>query len=650
MSVEPVGGAVDQAGSSARPAAAAVDRSGSPARPAAAAVADLVGCWGNWGPTLSPDGSRVAFLSDRRGRPEIWVGATTPESAPQRIAVGEDPVTAVTWSADGEWLACTVAPDGGVRTHVWVVRPDGREPKQVAGSAYEHASLGPWTRTGHGLVVTVPRASVSTVSRCDLIDPSTGEREPIARGGLVTVLDVSADGRFALLRGGRRGAHHCVTLDRVADADYPLLPYPHTGSTEFGLIRPARWAGPDPDHRTAYLITDAAQPRAVLAAVDLGPDGVRSPAGILAAREDGELELLDADDAGRLLTLVWNIEGRSVLEICDTSTGERTEVTGLPGAVITGCVLARDGRSVLVSVESPTTPSRLWRLAVADRTWRAVDGSAAPPGQVLVEPTLEHFQAHDGLPLSGWLYRPPGQRGPGPVLVSLHGGPEAQERPTWNAQHQAVVAAGITVFAPNVRGSTGFGRQFAHADDRRGRYAGIADVRASVHFLLAAGIAEHDRIAVSGRSYGGYLTLAALAGYPEVFAAGVDICGMSDLLTFYRDTEPWIAEAAVSKYGHPQEDAALLEDLSPLRRAADITAPLLVVHGEHDTNVPIGEAHQIVAALQERSHPVEYLELAGEGHEYRQRTSRQRLIATLIDFLDRRLDLGCGEEAPALSA
>jgi dipeptidyl aminopeptidase/acylaminoacyl peptidase len=223
------------------------------------------------------------------------------------------------------------------------------------------------------------------------------------------------------------------------------------------------------------------------------------------------------------------------------------------------------------------------------------------------------------------------------VLLSFHGGPEAQERPGFSPQHQLMVASGFTVFAPNVRGSTGFGRQFAHLDDRNGRYSAINDVLSCVNFLLVHGVADPDRIAVSGRSYGGYLTLAALVRYPHLFAAGIDICGMSDLLTFYRDTEPWIAEAAVTKYGHPEHDQALLEDLSPLHQSHLIEAPLLVVHGEHDTNVPVGEARQIVAALEERGQPVEYLELAGEGHEYRRHASRRILLATMVEFLTRQL-------------
>jgi len=251
----------------------------------------------------------------------------------------------------------------------------------------------------------------------------------------------------------------------------------------------------------------------------------------------------------------------------------------------------------------------------------------------LIAPTLVDFLAHDGLPLSGWLYRPPSSAGPGPVLLSFHGGPEAQERPTFSPNHQAVVAAGITVFAPNVRGSSGSGRGFAHADDRYGRYDAISDVVSCVNYLISNNLADPARIAISGRSYGGYLTLAALVRYPGLFRAGIDICGMSDLLTFYRDTEPWIAEAARSKYGDPDQDRALLEDLSPLPKADRITAALLVVHGELDTNVPIGEAHQIVAALQALNRPVSYLELPGEGHEYRGRASRRQLIETVLTFL-----------------
>ncbi len=128
-----------------------------------------------------------------------------------------------------------------------------------------------------------------------------------------------------------------------------------------------------------------------------------------------------------------------------------------------------------------------------------------------------------------------------------------------------------------------------------------------------------------------------LAGFPGTFAAGIDVCGMSDLLTFYRDTEPWIARAAVTKYGDPARDADLLAQLSPLCHVAGVRAPLLVAHGELDTNVPVSESHQIVAALRARGCDVEYLELRGEGHELHRMASRRRLLAAMAGFLDRTL-------------
>src|SRR5690606_40439122 len=137
-------------------------------------------------------------------------------------------------------------------------------------------------------------------------------------------------------------------------------------------------------------------------------------------------------------------------------------------------------------------------------------------------------RAEDGLRLSGWLFRPSGALGPLPTLIWLHGGPESQERPTFQPLFQALVAEGVAVFAPNVRGSAGYGRTFSTADDGERRFAAIADVRAAVDFLVSAGLADPGRIGVSRRSYGGYLTLAAPASDPDLFARGRDLLGLAD--------------------------------------------------------------------------------------------------------------------------
>ena len=627
----------------------------------------LVNACGAWAPMLTADGSRVAFVGDATGTPQLYVMDVLPTtgeySQPALLALSPDPVVRVGWSPDDAWISCSVATGGGVRTEVWVVRPDGTDAQRVAGGVdgpiSGHAVLGPWAREGNTLVVTLCPDEPGRPHECVRIDPVTGVRDVLATGDLIDMLDLSADGRWALLRDGTRGAQFCRLVDRGADLDFPVLPFAETGATDVGLLRPA--PPPRPGERTAvmavYLVTDAGLPRRELVAVGIDEVGRRIAAGSIAARDDAELEFADADAAGERVLLVWNVGGRSEIEVLETATGERRR-RGVLDDVVAGAVLARDGRSAVVSLEGPSRPRRLWHLDVETLQWRPIMPRTVTGSHQLVTPELIEFEAHDGLPLTGWLYRaagessrlppadlgsrlPPadfGSRLP-PAMISLHGGPEAQERPGFTPQHQVLVNAGITVFAPNIRGSSGYGRAFVHADDRWGRFDAIRDVADCARVLAERGLADPARIAVTGRSYGGYATLMALVRHAPAFAAGVDICGMSDLLTFYRDTEPWIAAAAITKYGDPVRDAALLAEVSPLHAADAITVPLLVVHGELDTNVPRNEATQLVARLRTLERPVEYLELAGEGHEYRRVDSRLLLLRRLTEFLTAALDV-----------
>ncbi|ROP63546.1 prolyl oligopeptidase family serine peptidase [Curtobacterium sp. ZW137] len=595
----------------------------------------LTAAWGSWGPTMTRNARRVAFVSDRHGTPEVFVQDVVvdgPLPEPVRISLSDDPVIRVTWSSDGEWLAVAIATDGGVKQQVWVVRPDGTDAAQIAGSRYQHAELGPWSRSGHRVVITLPSTEADQPARSYLVDPVSGDRDDLAVGELIHILDLSVEERLVVLRDGQRGHEFVVVVDRLTDESHPLLTDPQSGSAEIAFLRPSPASETSP--LVAYVATEAGAPRRQLIAQPVGPHGWRGEPRLIMGRADAELEFLDADDAGRTLLLGWNVDGRSELDLINTHSASRTPVPGLPGYVVTDPVLSRDGRSVILTVEGPTRPRELWRLDTNELTWSRVTDVPALPSVALVEPTLERFAARDGVELTGWLYR---ASEPGAAMIHLHGGPESQERPTFSPQHQALAAAGITVFAPNIRGSSGYGTEFVHADDLGLRWNALADVVDCARWLVANGYADRERVAVEGRSYGGYATLASLAFTPDVFAAGVAVCGMSDFATFYRDTEPWIASAAATKYGHPVDDADLLASLSPMRAVDDVTAPLLVVHGELDTNVPIGEAHQVVAALRERSHDVAYLELEGEGHEYRRASSRALLVREMVAFLAARL-------------
>ncbi|BCJ42018.1 peptidase S9 [Actinoplanes ianthinogenes] len=560
---------------------------------------------GNWSVTLAPDGRHAAYVSDRGGTPGVWVQPIDSELA-FHIAFPE-PVAAVAWSSGGGWLACQLTPGGAPRHEVWLVRPDGSDPHQVAGFGTDTAENMRWLPGRPVLALT------ENLTSAILIDVVAGTRTVVGSGDLISLCDVDPAGRFALLRVGPRGARRIVFQDLISGTREPVL------RGEQAIFSPGGGC--------VYARSEEGE----------FPALVRVTGSVeVVAGGASEVESFAITADGRTAAVLLNVHGgESSLELIDLDHGSTAapRTVPLPGPVVSGLSWSFDGSALAFTAEGPGRPHGVW---VCDR-----DGSnlrpisAEPAAADAVRPTLEKFSAHDGLPLTGWLFTPPGEDGPYPVVIWLHGGPEAQERPGHGPLFQELVRRGIAVFAPNVRGSSGFGRTFVNADNGPLRYDAIEDVRSCVRYLRDSGIA--GRVGVMGRSYGGYLTLAALVTYPDLFDVGIDVCGMSDFATFYEHTEPWIAAAAISKYGDPVTDAGLLRDLSPIHRIDNLRAPLLIVHGENDSNVPVIEAEQVAAALAARGATHRYLLFPGEGHELLHRTSRATYLRETIDWLTRYL-------------
>ena len=583
-----------------------------------------------WSPALSPAGDRLAVISDSGGAPRVWVrpvhtgagaGAGTGGIL---LATGDHPVVDVSWSPDGQWLACVIAPGGAPRTEIWIIRPDGTDLRHVAGFGSTTASMGRWLPGTGELALT----ESDTSSRAIAVSPSAQTRRVLSEGDLIMILDVSPDGEWLLLRRGPRGDRHLLALRPGAPEVIQLLS--GVGSTDLGCF--------SADGSAVIARTDVGSELCSLVSVGLhAPDRPT----VLARRLEAEVEHFAVTDARDRVAVLWNVDGgRSDLTLLEIGRAGRPARTAqqrspkVPGAVIDTCVFSGDGSVLALAVEGPDLPKSVYCLDAATGT-----GLGEVPAPVTVadaRPRLHRLRGDDGLEITGWLYLPAGN-GPHPTMIHLHGGPEAQERPGYSALFQSLVACGIAVFAPNVRGSSGFGRTFVNADNGALRVGAISDVAACVRYLVDAAIAEPGQIGCMGRSYGGYLTLAALVAYPELFAVGMDVCGMSDLRTFYEYTEPWIASASVSKYGHPERDSELLRDLSPLGKMDRLAAPLLIVHGENDSNVPIHEAEQLVEALTALGRPHRYLMFPNEGHELLTRANRELFIEESVGWLSHHL-------------
>ena len=251
------------------------------------------------------------------------------------------------------------------------------------------------------------------------------------------------------------------------------------------------------------------------------------------------------------------------------------------------------------------------------------------------------YAARDGLTIHGYLTLPVGAEAKNlPVVVNPHGGPWARDRWGFNPEVQFLANRGYAVLQTNFRGSTGYGRTFWEASFRQWGLKMQDDITDGVNYLIEQGIADPQRVAIYGGSYGGYATLAGLAFTPELYACGVDYVGVSNLFTFLRTIPPYwkpMLEMMYEMVGNPEELKEQFEQTSPALQADKIKAPLLIAQGAKDPRVNIAESDQIVEALRQRGVEVAYLVKENEGHGFHNEENRFEFYEAMEQFLGKHL-------------
>jgi dipeptidyl aminopeptidase/acylaminoacyl peptidase len=332
-------------------------------------------------------------------------------------------------------------------------------------------------------------------------------------------------------------------------------------------------------------------------------------------------------------------EGRRVLVVANEDGYSRIDGLPLPAdGVAEHFVFSPDGTRVVFGFSTPTEPHQVWLHDFGSgESLKLTDLGGVVDG---VEPELHRVESFDGESIPVFLFLPEGE-GPFPVVVTIHGGPESQWRPWYSsgfgALTQYLVSRGYAVAAPNVRGSTGYGKRFEHLDDVEKRLDSVADL-ASLHaWLSERPEIDGSRAVVYGRSYGGYMVLAALAFQPELWAAGIEFVGISNLRTFLENTSVWRRAAREREYG-PLSDPDLLLRLSPWSRLDAIKAPLFIEHGRNDPRVPVSESEAIHGELVRRGVRCELVIYEDEGHMVEKLTNRVDVFERATDFLDEVLE------------
>lgn len=391
---------------------------------------------------------------------------------------------------------------------------------------------------------------------------------------------------------------------------------------------------------TVVVSSDAGRDLTAVSTVDVR-DGSRR---LLVESPEHDLAGLPSPD-GRLLLVEANDNATSTLTLHDTASGELLHRITLPTAgVVTSPmpdpVWSPDSRRVALSFTAPGVPGDVLVLDTADGSVRALT-SSAEQFDGLLEPAARHVPAPDGAQLPCLVYQrsAPDSTVAGSAVLVLHGGPEGQSRRGFNPVVQGLAAAGHTVIVPNIRGSTGYGKRWYSADDGRARLDSLGDLEAVHDWLPSLGI-DPSRVALWGASYGGYLVLAGLAFQPDRWAAGVDIVGISSLVTFLENTSPYRRVHREREYGSLVHDRDFLEQASPLSRVDRIRAPLFVIHGSNDPRVPLSEAEQLAGALRARGVTCELVVYPDEGHGLAKRANRMDAYPRALAFLGRALAVG----------
>jgi len=594
-------------------------------------------------PAYAAGGEELLFLSDITGTNQVWSVAAKPAGSwPDQLTFYDERVTGIFPDPAGTSFIISRDKGGDEQDQFYLLEGDAREGVNITTllETPEHKNnFGSWRPDGQAFSFSSNRRHTAYL---DIYIQEIGQEPQLVYQADATLNPegFSPDGRYLVVRRSNTNL----------DSDFFLLDLQNLDKTPRHLT-PHEGAGPahfeesafSADGQTLYCITDQGRDFAAPAKIDLATGKLT-----YLVERDWDSSVLSVSPDGSKLLYDVNENGAFKLIIRDLATDEETEVPGLPAGNVLGLGLftskpawSPDSRRIAFSFNSPVHPSDIWEYALDAET--AYQVTISPRGglnpQEFVMPELVKFPTFDGLQIPALLYLPQdtANQGKTPFIVLVHGGPESQTVFGWNPVIQYYLSQGYGVLAPNVRGSSGYGKKYLALDDISLRGDSVADLKAAVEYLRASGVADPDRIAVYGQSYGGFMVLAAITTYPELWAAGVDFYGIANMLTFLENTSPYRLKLRTPEYGDPVVDRDFLIEISPIHRIDRITAPLMVIHGERDPRVPIGESDQMVESLKARQHPVEYHVFDDEGHGVTKLKNKLAVYPAVARFLDKYL-------------
>jgi dipeptidyl aminopeptidase/acylaminoacyl peptidase len=586
------------------------------------------------GGSFGPDGEQISFLMDTTGTNQVWT-VDEPGTWPAQRTFYDERVTFASFSPERDELAFGMDEGGNERAQLYRVDAEGGEVTNLTGRPDAKHRWGGWSHDGDRFAFTSNRRDESVFDVYVQARDATGDdAERVHEGdGWLSVAGWSpSDDRLLVTEAYSNVDQDVYVLDLDDDPSSRDLRCVTPHDDEIRFYSPS--FGPDGD--AVYCCTDDGSDTLYLARIDL--DTLERE--VVAEGGEWNVDGVSVDqDSGRF-AYSRNVDGYTELtvgEFTDKTEFETFPSPDLPGGIAGGVSWAPDGERYAITATGAAVNTNVYVVdtETGDTERWTYAATAGIPESSFREPDLVRVESFDGLDVPGFLTLP-AETEPGgtPVIVSIHGGPESQRRPSFNPVKQYFLNRGYAYFEPNVRGSTGYGEAYTRLDDVEKRMDSVADIEACVEWLQDHDAVDGDRIACMGGSYGGFMVLACLTEYPDLWAAGVDIVGIANFVTFLENTGDWRRSLRKAEYGSLENDREFLESISPLNNVEQIAAPLFVLHGANDPRVPVSEAEQIVERASEQGVPVRKLIFEDEGHGFSKLENRIEAYSAIAEFLD----------------
>ena len=595
------------------------------------------------GTAWSPDGKTIAFISNISGRNNLWLVPAV-GGWPTQLTISDQRQSHPAWSPDGKWIAYQSDYDGDEQWDIFLVSPKTGQVVNLTNSrliAEEHPA---WSPDGRYLAYMV-KPKTSSVFEIDVYDTLMRDVKHLTSGTPKDKMNVgpvwSHDGKWiAYTQEQAKGTDSNILVAELATGESTLLT-PHPGEQIY------RADDFSPDGKRLLITSNAANGYENVGRLEIDSKKIT-----WLTQDKWEMSGGGFSPDGKHITWTANVDGSTDIYLHDVVSGKTTSLPLAKGVNTPGgsdSAFTRDGSSLLYYHNGPNSPNDVWVYSLAEGKSRQVTRSlvAGVRGEDMVEPYLVHYPSRDGRwTISAFLYVPynMARNGQNAAIVYIHGGPASQSVNSFNRFIQYAANQGYMVLAPNNRGSTGYGKEFQHANlfDMGG--GDLQDVLAGVDFIKQTGYLDPKKIAVMGGSYGGYLSMMAVTKAPEVWAAGVPIVPFVNWFTEIENEDPVLQQSDLATMGDPVKNKALFEERSPIFFVDQIKAPLLLLAGGHDPRCPKEETQQVVDAVKKRGGTAEYKIYENEGHGFARVENQIDAYQRVADFLKAHVppaDCGC---------